>query len=146
MKNTIIVAIVIVLIGSVVFLTSINSKQAISANNGPTVTDLSQPNASSQIIIPDSAVNRSINIEGGNFKFSPNEIRVKKGDTVKINFTNQEGMHDWVLDEFNVKTPIIKAGGSASVIFVADKAGTFEYYCSVGNHRAMGMKGNLIVE
>jgi plastocyanin len=29
---------------------------------------------------------------------------------------------------------------------VADKKGTFEYYCSVGQHRALGMKGKLVVE
>lgn len=33
-----------------------------------------------------------------------------------------------------------------SVTFVADETGTFEYYCSVGNHRGQGMIGKLIVE
>src|SRR3990167_9256749 len=37
-------------------------------------------------------------------------------------------------------------GQSASVEFTADKAGGFEYYCSVGTHRAMGMVGAFIVE
>ena len=32
------------------------------------------------------------------------------------------------------------------VEFTVDKTGTFEYYCSVGQHRANGMVGNLIVE
>jgi plastocyanin len=85
-------------------------------------------------------------VEGGMYYFKPNEIRVKKGDTVKIVFNNKEGMHDWVLDEFKAKTQRIKTGESEAVSFVADKVGTFEYYCSVGNHRAMGMKGNFIVE
>jgi nitrosocyanin len=85
-------------------------------------------------------------VEGGMFYFTPKEIKVKKGDTVKITFTNKEGFHDWVLDEFNAKTKQIKAGETDTISFVADKAGTFEYYCSVGNHRAQGMKGNLIVE
>ena len=30
--------------------------------------------------------------------------------------------------------------------FTADKVGSFEYYCSVGSHRSMGMKGVLKVE
>lgn len=38
------------------------------------------------------------------------------------------------------------ADGVTSVTFVADTLGTFEYYCSVGNHRAQGMVGNLVVE
>jgi len=40
----------------------------------------------------------------------------------------------------------VTPGTPTSVTFVADKTGTFEYYCSVGNHRAQGMVGKLIVE
>ncbi len=89
---------------------------------------------------------QEFSLTGSNFKFSLNELHVKKGDTVKITFTNTEGFHDWVIDEFNAKTARIPAGKSETVQFVADKTGTFEYYCSVGQHRANGMKGNLIVE
>ena len=85
-------------------------------------------------------------VTGQNFSFSLSEIRVKKGDKVKINIINEGGFHDWVLDEFNARTPRISDGETAEVEFTADRAGTFEYYCSVGEHRAMGMKGNLIVE
>lgn len=80
------------------------------------------------------------------FLFNQKELRVKKGDTVKITLDNQEGTHDFTLDEFNVKTKTLNAGQEETVEFVADKAGTFEFYCSIGNHRAMGMVGNLIVE
>lgn len=89
---------------------------------------------------------RTFVVEATPFKFSVEEIRVKKGDTVKIVFNNKQGMHDWVLDEFNARTPQISADSTETVEFVADKVGTFEYYCSVGNHRAQGMVGKLIVE
>lgn len=85
-------------------------------------------------------------VEGNNFSFDVKEIKVKKGDTVKIVFNNKEGFHDWVLDEFDAKTKQIKEGESETIEFVADKAGTYEYYCSVGKHRANGMVGKLIVE
>lgn len=83
---------------------------------------------------------------GSNFKFSPSEIKVKKGDTVKITFKNTSGIHNLFIDEFNVATKTIQAGQEETVQFIADKAGTFEYYCSVGTHRAMGMVGKFIVE
>lgn len=86
------------------------------------------------------------NIDAHNFEFSETEMRVQEGDTVTINFSVTEGFHDLVIDEFNVATPQLNAGGEASVTFVADSAGTYEYYCSVMNHRAMGMVGTLIVE
>jgi len=89
---------------------------------------------------------KTINLTGANFAFSQDEIRVKKGDKVKIVFTSTDGFHDWVVDEFNAATNRVNTGEKTSVEFVADKAGTFEYYCSVGRHREMGMKGNLIVE
>ncbi len=87
-----------------------------------------------------------IAVTGGSFYFEPNEIRVKKGEKVVITFTNKEGTHNFVIDEFGVKTEIISAGASTEITFTPDKTGTFEFYCSVGNHRAMGMKGTLIVE
>lgn len=89
---------------------------------------------------------QEFNVKGSNYKFDIAEIKVKKGDTVKITVTNTEGMHDFVLDEFDAKTKILKEGDSETIEFVADQSGNFEYYCSVGSHRAMGMKGTLTVE
>ncbi len=89
---------------------------------------------------------KEVEVDGSNFAFSPKEIRVKEGARVKVTFKNTGGMHDFVLDAFNVRTNIIKGGESQTVEFVANKKGTFEYYCSVGTHRQMGMVGNLVVE
>ena len=94
---------------------------------------------------------KTIALEGKSFMYlldgqeNP-EIRVKQGDTVKIDLTVTDGFHDWVVDEFNAKTERVQGPGSTSVEFVADKIGTFEYYCSVGDHRAKGMVGKFIVE
>src|SRR3989344_1215673 len=89
---------------------------------------------------------KEFTVEGSPFKFVPNVINVKKGDTVRVTFKNVTGTHDFVIDEFDVRTNQIGEGEEEEVEFIADKAGTFEYYCSVGNHRAMGMVGKLIVE
>lgn len=89
---------------------------------------------------------KMFDVKGLNYSYDVKEIRVKLNDKVKINFTNTEGMHDFRIDELGVKTNVIKEGVAESAEFVADKAGTFEYYCSVGKHRANGMWGKLIVE
>lgn len=81
-----------------------------------------------------------------NFSFSPSTMKVQKGDIVRITLINENGNHDLVLSEFNAKTKVLGAGETQTIEFVADKTGTFEYYCSVGSHRAMGMKGSFIVE
>jgi plastocyanin len=88
----------------------------------------------------------TFDVHGGMFYYVPNVIHVKKGDTVKINFIDDSGFHDFTLDEFAVKIGPIKTGETASAEFVADKTGEFQYYCSVGTHRQMGQWGTLIVE
>ena len=88
---------------------------------------------------------REITVEGGKFYFKPATITARKGETVRVTFKNADGMHDWNIDECKVATKVIQAGQEETIEFVADKIGTFEYYCSVGNHRAMGMKGTFTV-
>ncbi|MBX2866691.1 cupredoxin domain-containing protein [Candidatus Kaiserbacteria bacterium] len=85
-------------------------------------------------------------VTGVNYSYNVKEMRVKKGDVVRIDFTSNLGFHDWVVDEFSAKTKTLRPGTSDSITFVADKVGTFEYYCSVGSHREQGMVGSLIVE
>jgi len=89
---------------------------------------------------------QTFTVHGSNYKFDVTEIRVREGDTVTINFEASEGFHDWVVDEFSAATPQVKPGQPTTVTFVADKTGVFTYYCSVGQHRANGMVGTLIVE
>lgn len=88
---------------------------------------------------------REFTVTGSNYSFTPAYLTVKKGDTVRITFKNSTGFHDLKIDEFSVATKKISAGTEETVEFVASKAGSFEYYCSVGNHRAMGMKGTLTI-
>jgi len=84
-----------------------------------------------------------VKLVASNFEFDQKEIKVKKGQKVKLTFTNKEGMHDIEIPDLKVKAA--KAG--TAVEFVADKAGTFEYKCGImcGTGHD-GMKGNLIVE
>ena len=91
---------------------------------------------------------KEFKVSGANFRFSPDTMTIKKGDTVKVIFSNTDASmpHDWVIDEFDTRTSILQPGESEIIEFVADKAGTFEFYCSVGQHRANGMVGKLIVQ
>lgn len=89
---------------------------------------------------------RTITIEAGSFYYKPAEIRVKKGEKVKLVMNSVDMMHDFNIDELGVKIPIAKAGETATVEFTPDKVGEFEYYCSVGEHRKNGQVGTIIVE
>lgn len=89
---------------------------------------------------------REFLLVGRDYTFFPIEMQVKKGETVRVVFKNNQGFHDFRVDGYEVGTKQISEGERETVEFVADKAGTFEYFCSVGNHRQQGMAGKLIVE
>jgi plastocyanin len=152
--KTIVVVLVILVIVVVGGYYLMNNNTGVSQSPSPTVSVSVEPSPtelpiSSETVSPSPTAMsqaKEFIVTGTAFKFSPAEIKVKKGDKVKIIFRNNGGTHDWVLDEFNVRTKQLQTGQTETVEFTADKTGTFEYYCSVGTHRQMGMKGKLIVE
>lgn len=114
-----------------------------SSQATPTATASSSASPTSMQTDPKTKV---FTIDAGSFYYKPNEVKVKKGDTVKIVMNSKDMMHDFNIDELEVKIPITKPGSSAEVTFVADTAGTFEFYCSVGIHRQQGQVGKIIIE
>jgi plastocyanin len=88
---------------------------------------------------------KEITVRSEGFDFIPSEIRVREGDTIRLTYENTGGFHDWVLDEFDAETERLTGGSSETIEFVADEPGEYEFYCSVGNHRARGMLGTFIV-
>lgn len=85
---------------------------------------------------------KEIKVTATNFKFEPSEIKVKKGDKVKITLEDGEGSHGFAIPDFDVD---LQKPSSAE--FTADQAGEHEFHCSVmcGAGHA-DMKGTLIVE
>jgi plastocyanin len=88
---------------------------------------------------------KEFTIDTFSYGYSIPEIKIRKGQKVTIILTNSGGTHDLVIDELGVDSGKIVTGDSVTFDFVANEAGEFEYYCSVGNHRAQGMVGKLIV-
>ena len=156
MKNFLIFLIIVILALLAVWYYSQNSQgeleeEIMLQEEAPSEEAITEGGSEDQIIEREEqfAVNEEINefyLTASNFKYDLKEIRVKEGDKVRINLSVAEGLHDWMVGEFNAATSQIQAGQSDSVEFVANRKGEFEYYCSVNSHRAMGMVGKLIVE
>lgn len=155
MKNQYIIGLVVVIIVAILGFVFVSQNKSSEPTTEMQPTVSSQPQASDSATMEDDKMAspsgmmdnvHEFMVEASNFKFLPTEIKVKKGDKVKITFKNTGGTHDFVIDEFNVESKRINGGSQDIIEFTADKAGTFEFYCNVGNHRSMGMKGNLIVE
>jgi len=156
MKNIIIVIIIILIIlgawfffgrGTKVEAPIINESQTGNMNDMvsvDTTTNVNEPVVGGYQL-PEQGV-KEFTVTAKNFSFTPSTIAVKQGDKIKITFNVTEGMHDFKIDEFGAATKQSKAPATETIEFVANKIGTFEYYCSVGQHRAMGMVGKLIVE
>lgn len=86
----------------------------------------------------------AFDMKTGNFFFGPDTLTVKAGQQVAITFTENEGLHTFVIDEIDFKRTIQKGG---TVVFTAPtEPGNYPYYCDIGRHRELGMEGVLIVE
>lgn len=121
---------------------STNSTQNSIVTDTPTSGVISQPVEGT----PTDSKIVNIEMQAGSFYYNPKEIRVKKGQTVKINLKAMDMMHNFNIDVLGIKSPTVNAGETTTIEIVANKVGEFEYYCSVGQHRQLGQVGTLIVE
>ena len=99
-------------------------------------------------------------------RFSPSEMRIKRGETVKFVVTNSgKQMHEMVIGtreelekhaEVMRKNPgmehdepymaHVEPGKKHELAWVFTKAGTFMYGCLIPGHWEAGMKGTIVVE
>ncbi|KPK14709.1 MAG: cytochrome C, partial [Myxococcales bacterium SG8_38] len=82
--------------------------------------------------------------------FTPDIVRVKKGDTVHLHITNVEQAHDathgFTVGSYNVHASL-EPGKHVDISFVADRAGTFPFYCTeFCSALHLEMAGYLLVE
>lgn len=89
---------------------------------------------------------KTIKVTAKKWSFEPAEIKVKDGDSVKLEINSTDVDHGIALPAFNVNS-VLKAGTTTTLEFVADKKGSFPFFCSVfcGSGHG-GMRGTLIVE
>src|SRR3989338_2778328 len=133
MKGLIWLVIIIIVIVGIILLTGNNETPTLDNNlTVPTGTTTPPPTT------PPVTSVKEFTVSASPFMFDMKEIRVQKGDTVKITLMNTEGTHDWRVEGYEVGTKVIQGGESDMIEFIADTSGTFEYYCSVGNRRQMG--------
>jgi plastocyanin len=87
---------------------------------------------------------KEVQIEAQNFSFSPKTIEVRQGEEIHFQVNNKGGFHSFAIPEYSIdeKTP---EGQVTEIRWTADKKGTFEFNCSVGDHASKGMKGTITV-
>ena len=112
----------------------------------PAVDATTQGSSSTEPMLAEEGAVTVIPVTANDFTYDVKEIKVKQGDKLVISLTNSEGFHDLLIDELGVNSGPVGVGQTVELVIPTDKPGTYEYYCSVGDHRAMGMWGTLTIE
>ena len=94
----------------------------------------------------DQAPNRrEITLTARNYRFTPNRIEVAQDDLVKLTVQSEDVAYSVTIDEYRVSRRV-PAGGSTTLEFRADRAGTFAFYSNMTNDsRHSQMKGEMVV-
>ena len=116
------------------------------------VTDKASPNAvkAKEERIERDGKNVHVYMTSVRSHFTPDIIRVKKGDTVHLHITNVEQAHDathgFTVGSYNVHSSL-EPGKHVDITFLADKEGTFPFYCTeFCSALHLEMAGYLLVE
>jgi len=74
------------------------------------------------------AQERVIRVAAKKFEFTPNDIELKKGEPVVLEFTSADVLMGFSLPDFKVRTDI-PPGVTTQLRLTPDRVGTFEFVC-----------------
>jgi Cu+-exporting ATPase len=102
------------------------------------------------VLAADRAVNAGlplIQVTARDMRFEPAEVRIRAGEWVVLEFTNEDTVvHDWMVEGVpNLDVPA-RPGQTSRLRFVLDRPGTYMVICSIPGHAEAGMTGELMVE
>ncbi len=89
---------------------------------------------------------KMIKVTAQRWFFEPDPIEVNVGDYVELKITSTDGVHSFTLPDFDIDQRVEK-GEEVTIKFLADKKGTFEFYCAIqcgGGHDSM--RGSFVVK
>jgi len=92
-------------------------------------------------------------LEMGDLYFKPNTLTAKPGQTLQITLDNRGSLeHNFILYDADGQTVLfekdaIQPGQKVNISLKApEKAGTYQYVCTVPGHKEGGMVGTLTVQ
>lgn len=136
MKKPLVITIVIVLV-IVVAVIALNGSDS-SVDQNPSNADKTNESVQGSV--------KSFTMTAKQWEFDPSTITVNQGDKVKLVITSVDVAHGISIPDFNVST-FLSPGRATEIEFVADKAGTYSFFCNVSCGVGHGnMRGTLIVQ
>ncbi|MBI5065157.1 cupredoxin domain-containing protein [Candidatus Woesearchaeota archaeon] len=113
---------------------------------GAVVQEIVPPVQDSVIAQEQTGELKEFYVEAFNWGFKPKTIEVNQGDRVKITAKSDDVDHGLAISAYGINIKLTP-GKEETVEFIADKKGTFPFYCSVfcgQGHREM--TGTLVVK
>ncbi|HZE89222.1 MAG TPA: cupredoxin domain-containing protein [Verrucomicrobiae bacterium] len=95
---------------------------------------------------PPAGDERVIVIEARRYEFSPDEIRIKKGEAVVFELHTADRKHGFLIPDFNVRADV-PPGETVRVRWVPTRTGRFAFKCDLfcgSGHE--DMNGTIVVE
>lgn len=99
-----------------------------------------------RILAQDQAPNRrEFTVRARDYRFSPSRLEVTQDDLVKLTVQSEDVAYSLTIDAYRLSRRI-PAGGSTTLEFLADRAGTFPFYSNLTSDSRHGqMRGELVV-
>ena len=88
---------------------------------------------------------REITVTARDYSFSPNRVEATQDDLIKLTVQSADNAYGFTIDEYRVSKRV-PAGGSTTIEFRADRAGTFAFYSGLkSDARHDQMRGQFVV-
>ncbi len=88
---------------------------------------------------------RDVTIAAKDFRFSPDRLNVTQDELVRLTVRSDDIAYSFNIDEYRVSRRV-PAGGSVTVEFHADRAGTFPFYSNLTTDaRHAQTRGEIVV-
>jgi plastocyanin len=113
---------------------------------------------------PARPIDGVLTVHASEWRFEPSHIALRQGEEVRIEFLNDgEILHDLKIEDLVAEGIASQSSGplsgdegelfvgaeqgdGGSLTFTPAETGAFTYYCTIPQHRQLGMKGTLLVE
>ena len=88
---------------------------------------------------------REFTLTARNYNFSPNHVEATQDDLIKLTVQSEDVAYGFTIEEYRLSKRV-PAGGTTTIEFRADRAGTFTFYSNLSNDtRHSQMRGQLVV-
>ncbi|MGO9379586.1 MAG: cupredoxin domain-containing protein [Dissulfurispiraceae bacterium] len=100
-----------------------------------------------QVTVDSIEGDKTITMEVGSFKFTPNNIKAYQGDKVAINIVNvSDAGHNFTLEDPQgqiIRSVDLPSKQTVKVRVTLTEAGEYVFYCDKPFHSSFGMKGQI---